>query len=404
MSSSILLDETRPCESASRKTNRYTRKELETILESYLLKISDKELGVFLSKVESRPVMEQNARRQIHKLTIDELCPLIRSLEKALTSQCISKRRWKVLSEREPGQKIYYTDVGGGGDCLFYSLGIGFCQFMELYKASLCASPKGMYKASLCASPKGGKNQKLNKQRIEFLEDVYGNLQKNRLYLRALIAEQLTDEYWEEEAKTFLKGFLEFPEKDFYKKVNYWKQVGVAPSHIPQLIQCRSSEEAIKLVRKLEKNISGKDLYFHRSPKKIFFINEYFWIQKGYTENEAKQISGSKTKEEAFQKAREISLKSSHWGTELEVGIFEDLFGICVLMVKDDDEEEEEGTFYCLSKRENCHNGYILLRYIDETHFQLAGIEVEGIIRSALFKNIPKWFSSLYLYECKKKL
>lgn len=330
--------------------------------------------------------MEQIARRQIHKLTIDELCLLIKSLENALTSRCISKRRWNVLSGREPGQNIYYTDVGGGGDCLFYSLGIGLCQFIELYKAKLYSTTKSR------------KNQK----RMELLEYVYGNLQKNRLYLRALIAEQLTNEYWEEEAKIFLKGFLEFPEKDFYKKVNYWKQVGVAPSHISKLIQCTSSDEAIKLVRKLESKISGKDLHFHRSPKKIYFINEYFWIQKGYTEKEAKLISRSKTKEEAFQKAREISLKSSHWGTELEVGIFEDLFGICVLMVKDED--EEEGTFYCLSKRENCHIGYILLRYIDETHFQLAGIEVDGIIRSALYKNIPKWFSSFYLYECKNKL
>ena len=144
----------RPCGTNSREKNRYTRQELE-----------------------------KEVFKLVKKMAMDELCQLL----KVEDIKGAGEGKWDLLttSGKNP---IYYRDVGGGGNCLFFSLSAALGQFVELYG-------------------------KLNPR----VEHCYEQSKKDKLYFRKLFASYMNQSFVKQQANELFYNPDEPRDMVFYK-------------------------------------------------------------------------------------------------------------------------------------------------------------------------------------------
>jgi hypothetical protein len=188
-------------------------------------------------------------------------------------------------------------------------------------------------------------------------KELYTHILKNRLYFRELIARQLTPQ--------------------FLKKV------------------------AHSLVAR-EKTLTKQE-------KKTFLDSFYtesgFWLKLGFDDNDADSLAQqSHSVENASKRAQQMKKRSSQWGGEFDIALFETMTRIGVWVISPSDDNKK--LFYCTTFSKTFPY-YAFIRNINLYHYTLAAIQNN---RSSPLhtvwktKTLPPWIVDKLNHDCPKKL
>jgi len=140
-----------------------------------------------------------------------------------------------------------------------------------------------------------------------------------------------------------------------------------------------------------------------------YYKNEDLW-QQAFTEEEAQKISKADTEEKAWKLALSTYGSSSHWGTEFDVYMFENVFNVGVIIFNES--RKDKKFYYCRGTPEiSPFTYYVIINHQQRDgiglHFQLGGAynKASKQITSGFDRNdLPNWIIDTYRQECNTTL
>jgi hypothetical protein len=133
-------------------------------------------------------------------------------------------------------------------------------------------------------------------------------------------------------------------------------------------------------------------------------------MEKAQTEEEAHKISKAETEEKAWAVALTIYRSQSHWGTDFDIWMFEQVFNVGVIIFNDS--KKNKKLYYCRGTSEiSPYSHYIIITHQQSggvnLHFQLGGAYNKSVkqVTSGFERNdLPDWIVTTYRQECKTTL
>ncbi len=143
--------------------------------------------------------------------------------------------------------------------------------------------------------------------------------------------------------------------------------------------------------------------------KENYYKNEDLWLAE-FTEEEAHKISKAETEEKAWAVALTIYRSQSHWGTDFDIWMFEQVFNVGVIIFNDS--KKNKKLYYCRGTSEiSPYSHYIIITHQQSggvnLHFQLGGAYNKSVkqVTSGFERNdLPDWIVTTYRQECKTTL
>lgn len=154
-----------------------------------------------------------------------------------------------------------------------------------------------------------------------------------------------------------------------------------------------------KYLRIMHKKLVVHD-FFGSELDDEWWKQDFLWTAV-FTEREANRIIRAETEDDAYNIAKEIYLKSSHWGVHFDIQMIQSIFKIGIIVMNRDGK-----LFYCTGERKT-FDYYILIFNYDNIHYTLGGIYVDkfdNIVSSIRSDDVPEWFREKYYLECSLKI